>query len=76
VAHRAQNAEAVTRPVRENWPFSIDTTTDEEGQLWATITFLEPDGEQRAYGYDRDGTVFLIESLRVALEILEADQGN
>jgi len=60
----------------ENCPYDVDTTKDESGRVWVTVTFRPPDKSEQAYGYGREGTLLLIESLRVALEVLEASESD
>ena len=65
----------MTRQVRENWPFRVDTTKDRRGGLWVTLTFLEPPDEvsEIAYGFDANAADVLISQLQTARTLLDTN---
>jgi hypothetical protein len=58
--------------VLRNVPFTVGTTRDAEGMVCVKLAFHDV-GLDVPFVFDRDPAVALIEALRVALEILEAN---
>jgi hypothetical protein len=61
--------------VLRNVPFEVATMRDASGQVCVKVRFYDRDrpADEIVLAFDRDPAVALIEALRVAVEILEAD---